>query len=96
VAVDGLEAVNLFAEQDFDCVLMDIQMPGMDGVEATRRIRSLQDQGVRPRAPVIALTAYAMAGDRERFMAAGMDGYVSKPVQEADLLEALALAPPLG
>ena len=87
---NGLQAVRAFAEADFDCVFMDIQMPELDGVEATQRIRAMQETGVRPRVPVIALTAYAMSGDRERFLGLGMDGYVSKPVQEADLVEALA------
>jgi len=88
---DGLEAVRAFAQNEFDCVFMDIQMPGLDGVEATQRIRAMQEAGARPRTPVIALTAYAMAGDRERFLSQDMDGYVSKPVQEADLAEALAV-----
>jgi len=86
---DGLDAVRACAEQDFDAVLMDIQMPGLDGVEATQRIRALQETMGRPRVPVIALTAYAMPGDREKLLAAGMDGYISKPVQEAELAEAL-------
>lgn len=88
---NGLQAVQAFAQQEFDCVVMDIQMPELDGVEATQRIRAMQEAGARPRTPVIALTAYAMAGDRERFLSLGMDGYVSKPVQEADLTEALAV-----
>jgi len=87
---NGLQAVRAFAEADFDCVFMDIQMPELDGVEATQRIRTMQETGARPWAPVIALTAYAMSGDRERFLNLGMDGYVSKPVQEAELAEALA------
>jgi len=92
---DGLDAVRAFAEQDFDCVLMDIQMPGLDGVQATQRIRAMQETGARPFVPVIALTAYAMPGDREKFLAAGMDDYLSKPVQEAELAEALAPLSPL-
>jgi len=87
---DGLQAVQAFAQEDFDCIFMDIQMPGLDGVEATQRIRAMQETGARPWVPVIALTAYAMSGDRERFLSLGMNGYVSKPVQEADLSEALA------
>ncbi|MBI5519549.1 MAG: PAS domain S-box protein [Desulfovibrio sp.] len=87
---NGLEAVDAYAEAQFDCVLMDIQMPEMDGVEAAQRIRALQKAGGRSWAPVVALTAYAMPGDRERFLAAGMDAYVSKPVQEPELAELLA------
>lgn len=87
---DGLQAVQAFAQEDFDCVFMDIQMPGLDGVEAAQRIRAMQETGAKPWTPVIALTAYAMSGDRERFLSLGMNGYVSKPVQEADLAEALA------
>jgi PAS domain S-box-containing protein len=87
---NGLEAVRAYEEQDFDCVFMDIQMPEMDGVEATLRIRALQAHSSRPRVPVMALTAYAMPGDRERFIDAGMDGYVGKPVQELELAEVLA------
>jgi two-component system, chemotaxis family, CheB/CheR fusion protein len=90
VVANGAEAVRAYEAQDFDCVFMDIQMPEMDGVEATRRIRDLQKNSERPRVPVVALTAYAMSGDRERFMDAGMDGYVGKPVQEPELAEALA------
>jgi len=88
---NGLQAVQAFAQKEFDCVFMDIQMPELDGVEATQRIRAMQETGARPQTPVIALTAYAMAGDRERFLSLGMDGYVSKPVQEAELAEALAV-----
>jgi len=88
-AGNGLEALQAVCNKDFDCVLMDIQMPEMDGVEATRHIRTLQEQSGRRRIPIIALTAYAMPGDREKFLAAGMDDYVSKPVQEEDLRRAL-------
>jgi len=87
---NGLEAAQAYEEQDFDCVFMDIQMPEMDGIAATRRIRVMQEHSSRARVPVVALTAYAMPGDRERFMEAGMDGYVGKPVQEQELVEALA------
>ncbi len=94
---DGEQAVRAFAAGTFDFVLMDIQMPEVDGVEATRRIRALQDAaGGCARAPVVALTAYAMPGDRERFLEAGMDGYVGKPVQERELIAALADAVRVG
>jgi PAS domain S-box-containing protein len=88
-AWDGQEALDLLAGDDFDCVLMDVQMPVMDGVEATKRIRGAQ-AGTKADIPIIALTSYAMAGDREKFIAAGMDEYLSKPVRLADLQAALA------
>jgi PAS domain S-box-containing protein len=80
-ANDGHEGLLRAAERAFDIILMDIQMPEMDGIEATRRIRSGKANGVDPAVPIIALTAYAMSGDRERFLEAGMDSYVSKPVE---------------
>ncbi len=85
---NGQEALDHLAAGTFDLVLMDVQMPVMDGVEATRRLRA--SGGPQARIPVIALTAYAMAGDRERFLAAGMDDYVAKPFQRETLLAAIA------
>ena len=84
---DGEEAVRAAAEARYDVVLMDIQMPGVDGVEATRRIRALP--GPAGRVPVIAVTANAMEGDRERYLAAGMDDYLSKPLGREELARAL-------
>ncbi|MCM0754530.1 PAS domain S-box protein [Desulfovibrio aminophilus] len=86
-ASDGAEALDILSREDFDAVLMDIQMPGMDGLEATRRLRADASLGARARAPVIALTAHTLSGDRERFLDAGMDGYLSKPT-ELDALKA--------
>ncbi|WP_298816138.1 PAS domain-containing protein [Chloroflexus sp.] len=100
VVPNGLEAVQAVQRQPFDVVLMDIQMPEMDGEEATRRIRALGDQIRQPR--IIALTAYAMAGMRERCLNAGMDDFLNKPVRLQDLREALQkpvrspAAPPLA
>ena len=88
IAENGEKALNRLGEEQFDCVLMDIQMPVMDGVEATRRIRS-SSSGFRS-IPIIALTAYAMAGDRETFIQAGMDDYLAKPVDKDDLIETLS------
>lgn len=91
VAVNGAQAVDLFRTEGFDLLLMDCQMPGMDGFEATRRIRLLEQEGrPRPAVPIVALTANAMAGDREVCLAAGMSDYLSKPITTANLTETLA------
>ena len=82
-ATTGGEAVALAAEHSPDLVLMDIQLPDIDGVEALGRLRA---DGRTVSMPVIALTAQAMEGDRERFLAAGFDGYISKPVNIAEFV----------
>ena len=91
VAENGRLAVDLIqaAPSGFDLVLMDIQMPVMGGEEATRKIRELEE-GAPFRTPIIALTANAMKGDRERFLAAGMDDYLPKPVKKNDLIRAFS------
>jgi CheY-like chemotaxis protein len=83
VAANGREALVAFERQIFDLILMDIQMPEMDGFAATAAIRQKEREGQH--IPIIALTAHAMTGDRERCLAAGMDGYVSKPIRLEEL-----------
>jgi PAS domain S-box-containing protein len=89
-AENGYEVLEMNVTNRFDLILMDIQMPGMDGLEAARRIRA----GGHGRAdvPILALTAYAMKGDKEKFLAEGMDGYVTKPVNFGELAETMASA----
>jgi two-component system, sensor histidine kinase and response regulator len=89
LAADGYSALRALEENDYDLVLMDCQLPEMDGYEATERVRR-PDSAVRNHAvPIIAATAHAMAGDREKCLAAGMDGYVSKPLRAEDLERAI-------
>ncbi|VFQ45626.1 response regulator [Desulfoluna butyratoxydans] len=95
VVSNGLEAVDAFGSEDFDLVLMDGQMPVMDGLEATLAIRQLEQEALEiPEpghgpVPIIAVTANAMAGDRERFLEAGMDEYITKPIKKKELEEVI-------
>ncbi len=86
VANNGYEAVAAVAREPFDLVLMDVQMPGMGGFEATEKIRAAEAESGR-HIPIIALTAHAMKGDRERCLHAGMDGYVAKPIRARELFQ---------
>lgn len=94
VAANGLEAIQALERQPYDVILMDVQMPEMDGLEATRRICARFPPGKRPR--IIAMTANAMQGDREICIKAGMDDYVSKPIRVEELIRALARCRPLS
>jgi CheY-like chemotaxis protein len=92
-ASSGLEALAMLTRETFDLVLMDVQMPLMDGLEATKAIRKNETRGGR-RIPIIALTAHAMTGDREACLQAGMDGYLAKPIRKLDLMEAISAVAP--
>ncbi len=92
VAGTGIEAVEAWRQDNACIILMDCQMPEMDGYEATRKIRALEQAESLPRTLIIAMTANAMQGDRELCLAAGMDDYISKPVNEHDLINALEKA----
>lgn len=87
-AVNGREALDMMATSNYDVVLMDIQMPVMNGLVATEKIRSLENS-IHSGVPIIAITANAMLGDRERCIAAGMDAYISKPFQPAQLIDTI-------
>ena len=88
-ATDGSEVLPLLREHDFDVILMDVQLPVMDGLQATAGIRAETSLGDKSRIPIVAMTAYAMSGDREKFLAAGMDDYIAKPVSAPELLDVL-------
>ena len=85
VADNGGLALSLLEEQSFDLILMDVQMPGMDGFKATSSIRE-QERRFGGHSPIVAMTAHAMTGDRERCIEAGMDDYISKPIHSPTLL----------
>jgi len=89
VVGDGQAALTALAQTPFDLILMDIQMPVLDGLATTATIRA-QEQSQGTHVPIIAMTAHAMRGDRERCLATGMDGYVTKPLNIADLAAAIA------
>ncbi len=94
VAANGQEALDSLGRQTYDVVLMDVQMPEMDGLEASRQINRRWTQSERPR--IVAMTANAMQGDRERCLEAGMDDYITKPIRVHELMEALTRVPARG
>jgi CheY-like chemotaxis protein len=89
IASNGIEAIESIERQPYDVVLMDVQMPEMDGLAAAREINRRWPDGTRPR--IVAMTANAMRGDREECIQAGMDDYVTKPIRVDQLVEALEL-----
>jgi len=90
VVANGQEAVAALQIIPYDLVLMDCQMPEMDGFEATRSIRLEGSKAFNPRIPIIAMTAFAMQGDREKCIQAGMSDFIGKPVQQRELVKMLA------
>ena len=97
-ANNGIEALKLWEENrfhHFDIILMDVQMPEMDGLQAATRIRE-RELGTGAHIPIIAVTAHAMKGDRERCLAAGMDGYIAKPINPSELAKAIQSTVPVG
>ncbi len=89
-AADGRRALELLRQEEFDLLIVDIQMPEMDGLAVAREVRAGEGPGGKPHLPILAMTAHAMPGDREKYLAAGMDGYVSKPVEVPELARAMA------
>lgn len=87
-AINGIKALEILNEQDFDMILMDIRMPEMDGIETTKIIRK-EEISSGKYIPIIAITAYALQGDEERFISAGMDGYIKKPIQMGSFLDTI-------
>ena len=88
-AHDGVEAINMFKNNKYDLILMDENMPNMNGIESTRNILQIEKEEDLIHTPIIALTANAIKGDRERFLEVGMDEYLSKPFVLNDLVKIL-------
>jgi CheY-like chemotaxis protein len=92
LAENGRQALNLFEQGCFHLVFMDVQMPEMDGYEATLAMRAVEASAARQRTPIIALTAQALPEDRQRCLEAGMDYFLTKPIHRAELEEAVQFA----
>ena len=89
IANDGLEAIDAYKQRDYSLILMDENMPNLNGIEATKQIRTLEQKNNKKPLPIVAITANALKGDRERFIAAGMDDYLTKPIDNVKLNEVL-------
>ncbi len=89
IASDGLEAIEMFERSRYDLILMDENMPNLNGIEATKRIREIEKERKLERTPIVALTANALKGDRERFLGNGMDEYLTKPISKEHLYETM-------
>ena len=89
IAQQGEEAIDMHRRNPYDLIMMDIQLPVMDGVTATKEIRAMEQYGLR-KTPIVAFTAAALLGDRERFLEQGMDDYIAKPVDMNELYNILA------
>ncbi|KAE8313534.1 CheY-like superfamily [Aspergillus transmontanensis] len=96
VAGNGQEALDEFRHQQYDVILMDVKMPVMDGLESTVQIREYERAHGLRHTPIIALTAHAMLGDRERCIATGMDDYLPKPLNQTELMESIHKQAALG
>ncbi len=94
IAGNGKEALAAWEKEEFDLILMDVQMPEMDGLEATACIRE-RERGTGRHIPIVAMTAHAIKGDREHCLQAGMDGYVSKPIEAKQLFQAIVDVTPM-
>lgn len=86
IALDGEEAVRKYRDGDFQLILMDCQMPNLDGLSASRQIRDFEASNLKKRCPIVAMTANTMKGDRERCISAGMDDFLAKPFKSQDLV----------
>ena len=89
VAKTGLEGVNAWHDSYYDLILMDIQMPEMDGFAATKQIRKIEEEKGLDQTPIIGMTAHALVGDKDKCIEAGMDAYLPKPIVESDLKDAI-------
>jgi len=85
VAEDGADALDKYSNNNYDVIMMDVQMPNMDGYEATKKIREIENKTERKHTPIIAITASALQGDEEKCLNAGMDDYISKPIKGENL-----------
>lgn len=90
IAQDGLEAIEKYQSDKYDLVLMDCQMPNLDGLSASIKIRELESIDKKSRCSIVAMTANAMKGDRERCLAAGMDDFLAKPFKSQDLISIIS------